>query len=65
MGTLVEIEAAIERLPAPDVEELSRWLAERPKKRTVDVEAWLQLARSAATPGVTTESILTKTRGEE
>jgi hypothetical protein len=66
METLVEIEMAIERLPEPQVQELLRWLELRRRNgRGVDVEAWLKGARGAAKPGITTDSILVMTRGED
>ena len=66
MSTLTEIEAAIEHLPAPQVDELAAWLAQR-RSRTVArplADAWLEKARGAALPGVTTDAILALTRGE-
>jgi hypothetical protein len=67
MSTIAEIEAAIERLPAPQVHELAEWLskyrAERPAP--VSVEIWLDTARGSARQGVTTKDVMTLTRGEE
>ena len=67
MSSIAEIEKAIEKLPAPQLEELARWLdrlrcahAERPA-----VEAWLQRARGVAVPGQTTANVMALTRGEE
>lgn len=67
MSTISEIEAAIEKLPPSAVDELARWLdahrARRSELRSVD--AWLERACGAATPGSTTDELLTVTRGEE
>jgi hypothetical protein len=67
MSTLTEIEAAIEQLPEPLVEELARWLEKRRTKPTKlpEVEAWLQTAGGAAVTGVTTDTVMAATRGEE
>lgn len=67
MSTIVEIENAIEKLPAPQVDELVGWLDTlRVRRATVPpVERWLECARGAATPGVTTASVMALTRGEE
>lgn len=66
MSTIVEIENAIEKLPAPQVDELAGWLETlRVRRATVPpVESWLEGARGAATLGVTTASVLALTRGE-
>jgi hypothetical protein len=67
MNTLGEIESAIERLPAPQVAELAVWLELFRVKRGTQPpdEAWLERARGAARPGVTTEGVMALTRGEE
>jgi hypothetical protein len=67
MSTIAEIEAAIEKLPAPQVDELARWLDELRARRVgpLSVESWLDRARGAAVPGVTTAKIMAATRGEE
>jgi hypothetical protein len=67
MSSILEIEAAIEKLPEPQVDQLADWLAARRQRRQTmsPVESWLQQARGAAVPGVTTENVLTATRGEE
>jgi hypothetical protein len=67
MSTLPEIEAAIEKLPEPQVEELSRWLEERRTSRinSPHIDAWLQAASGAAVRGITTDAIMNATRGEE
>jgi hypothetical protein len=67
MNTLDEIESAIERLPAPQVAELAAWLEHFRLQRRIEPsgEAWLERARGAARPGVTTERVMALTRGEE
>jgi hypothetical protein len=66
MSSIAEIENAIEKLPAPQVDELADWLKALRARRTTPapVESWLQHARGAARPGETTEKIMTLTRGE-
>jgi len=67
MSTIAEIEAAIENLAAPQVEELATWLeAYRARQAaTLPAEAWLNQARGAARPGVTTAELMALTRGDE
>ena len=67
MSSIAEIEKAIEKLPAPEVEELAAWLERLRLRRGTPpaVESWLQGARGAATAGVTTASVMALTRGEE
>jgi len=67
MSTIAEIEAAIERLPATDVEALAAWLETLRARRatTPATEAWLNQARGAARPGVTTADVMALTRGDE
>jgi hypothetical protein len=67
MSTIAEIEAAVQKLPAAQVEELAEWLdAYRQRQMNgVSVVRWLQSARGAARTGVTTENIMAITRGEE
>jgi len=67
MSSIVEIENAIEKLPAPQVDELAGWLETLRVRRATPrpVESWLQYARGAARPGETTEKVMTLTRGEE
>jgi hypothetical protein len=67
MSSIVEIEAAIEKLPAPQVDELAVWLEKLRLRRDAPttVESWLENARGCALPGVTTAKIQTLTRGEE
>ena len=67
MRTVAEIEAAIENLPAQQVEELAIWLEEYRARRAepLPAEAWLKQARGAARPGVTTAEVMALTRGDE
>ncbi len=67
MSNLIEIEAAIERLPDPQVDQLAQWLEAHRQRRMAppSIEAWLQRARGAAVPGVKTSDIMALTRGEE
>lgn len=62
-----QIEAAIERLPATDVEELAAWLETLRTRRatTPAAEAWLSRTRGAARPGVKTTDVMALTRGDE
>ena len=65
--SLEEIEAAIERLPGNEVEQLAQWLDARRTRpqSTTAVEDWLDRARGAANAGQTTDRIMALTRGEE
>ena len=67
MSTIAEIETAIERLPAPQVDELAVWLEAHRAQRAAALaaEAWLNRARGAAIPDVTTADLMALTRGEE
>lgn len=67
MSSIAEIEDAIEKLPAPQVEELAGWLETLRVRRSnpTPVESWLQRARGAALPGQTTANVIAITRGEE
>ena len=67
MSSITEIEAAIEKLPAGQVEELADWLAALRVRRATprSVEEWLERARGAAVRGVTTADVMALTRGEE
>jgi hypothetical protein len=67
MSTVAEIETAIENLPGPQVEELALWLeAYRARRATpLRAETWLEQARGAACPGVTTAEVMAITRGDE
>jgi hypothetical protein len=67
MSNIAEIEAAIENLPGPQVDQLARWLEEFRQRRATPppVESWLQSARGAALPGMKTQDVMALTRGEE
>ncbi len=62
-----EIEAAIRTLSDQVLDELAEWIEalQRWRKGVPSVDAWLQGARGAAKPGVTTNSIMTLTRAEK
>ena len=67
MSTISEVESAIEHLPTSQVEELAVWLeAHRAQRAAVLAAAtWLERARGAACPNVTTAEIMALTRGDE
>jgi hypothetical protein len=67
MSTIAEIETAIEKLPATQVDQLARWLETFRLRRAApsSVETWLQRARGAAAAGVTTAKVLALTRGKD
>ena len=67
MSTIAEIEAAIENLPEPLVDELAVWFEKFRTRRGApfSIDAWLESATGAAIPGVTTGEIMNLTRGEE
>jgi hypothetical protein len=67
MSNVAEIEAAIEKLPGPQVEQLVRWFETFRQRHATPppVESWLQRARGAAIPGVKTQDVMKLTRGEE
>ena len=67
MSTITEIEAAIEKLPATQVDELAKWLDQFRLRRLTppSAEQWLARARGAAKPGITTEQVMALTRGDE
>lgn len=66
MSNIAEIEAAIEKLPGPQVDQLAHWLEAHRQRRATppSIEGWLRHARGAALPGVKTEDVMTLTRGE-
>jgi hypothetical protein len=66
MSNIADIEAAIERLPEPQVDQLMGWLEALRRRRAgpVPVEGWLQRARGAALPGVKTGDVMALTRSE-
>jgi hypothetical protein len=65
--SIAEIEDAIEKLPAPQVEELAGWLQTLRVRRAqpAPMESWLQRGRGVALPGQTTANIMALTRGED
>ena len=67
MSSIAEIEAAIEKLPDPQVNQLARWLEAFRRRRATPppIESWLQRARGAALPGLSTKDVMALTRGEE
>ncbi|HEX4124357.1 MAG TPA: hypothetical protein VHY37_06485 [Tepidisphaeraceae bacterium] len=66
MSTIKEIEAAIEKLPDPQVNELASWLETFRQRRVgVQAEDWLKRAVGAAGTKATTAEIQALTRGEE
>lgn len=66
MNKITEIEQAIEKLPAAEVDELASWLELfRLRKATSEtIENWLARARGVVRTGQTTASIMDLTRGE-
>ena len=67
MSSIAEIEAAIEKLPAPQVDELAAWLEawRVQRRRAAMVESWLQRARGVTISNITTFGVLTLTRSEQ
>ena len=71
MSTLAEIEAAFEQLSRAEQQELHDHIALRlqssPQRGLTqeEFEAWLETARGAAIPGITTAQVMAETRGEE
>ena len=67
MSTIGEIEAAIENLPSPQLDQLACWLEAFRQRRATPppVESWLQRARGAALPEVKTAAVMALTRSEE
>ena len=66
MSNIAEIEAAIENLPDPQVDQLARWLETLRQRRTTapPVDSWLARARGGALPGVSTKDVMVLTRGQ-
>ncbi len=64
MSTISEIEAAIELLPQPQVEELAAWIEKFRTRRSTSapIDRWLA---SATKPGITTAEIMSLTRSDE
>jgi hypothetical protein len=67
MSTIAEIETAIQRLPASQVDALASWLETYRARRAPapTPSTWLERARGAARPGMTTAELMALTRGEE
>lgn len=65
--SLAEIEAAIERLPSAEVEQLAQWLETLRVRRAtpLPVDSWLEGARGGANAGRTTAEIMALTRDDE
>jgi hypothetical protein len=66
MSSIAEIEAAIEKLPASEIEQLAAWLETLRVRRATPslVENWLKCARGVALPGVTTANVIGISRDE-
>ena len=67
MSSIAEIEAAIEKLPVPEINQLAHWLEGFLQWRisTPALENWLLNAKGAAVPDAQTQAIMNLTRGEE
>lgn len=67
MSSVAEIEAAIEKLSVPQVDQLAHWLEVFLQRRvsTPTLENWLLNAKGAAIPDSRTQAIMNLTRGEE
>ncbi len=67
MSSVAEIEAAIEKLPAQQVNQLATWFESFRQRRPSDavIQNWLNSARGKATPGSETLQIQKLTRSEE
>ena len=65
--SIAEIETAIEKLPAQQVDELAGWLETLRTRRATPppVESWLERARGAAVPNASTAGVMDLTRGEQ
>jgi cytochrome c553 len=66
MSAIAEIEAAIERLPDQDLEQLAQWVETLRIRRSTpqSVDAWLQRARGALAGRASTDQIMSLTRDE-
>ena len=64
MSTIEEIQAAAEKLPPTQVDELSRWLETLRQKRARQavIDSWLERAKGAAIPGISTDEVMALTR---
>jgi hypothetical protein len=67
MSSVAEIEAAIEKLPLPQVDQLAHWLEGFLQRRvsTPALENWLLNAKGSAVLDSQTQAIMNLTRGEE
>ena len=67
MSSVAEIEAAIEKLPVPQVDQLAHWLEGFLQRRvsTPALENWFLDAQGEAVPDAQTQAIMNLTRGEE
>jgi len=67
VSSIAEIEAAIEKLPAQQVNQLATWFESFRQRRPSDavIQNWLNSARGKATPGSETLQIQKLTRSEE
>ena len=67
MSSVAEIEAAIEKLPVSQVDQLAQWLEVFLQRRvsTPALENWLLNAKGAAVPDAQTQAIMNLTRAEE
>lgn len=67
MSSVAEIEAAIEKLPVSQVDQLAQWLEVFLQRRVSRpaLENWLLNAKGAAVPDAQTQAIMNLTRGEE
>ena len=67
MSSILEIEAAIEKLPIHQLDELAVWLESLRVRRDAPapVENWLLRASGKALPGLTTAQVMALTREVE
>jgi hypothetical protein len=71
VSTIAEIEAAVEKLPPTQQQELYASLGARLKTLTKrglspeEFDVWLKKARGVGMSGMTTDQIMAMTRGEE
>ena len=73
MSTLAEIEAAIEKLPPEQWQEIRRWMESRAPKEGVDFrtaelaefDRWLAASTGIAKGRLTTDERIRETRGED
>lgn len=67
MSSVAEIEAAIEKLPVSQLDQLAHWLEVFLQRRvsTPALENWFLNAKGAAVAGAQTQAIMNMTRGEE